>query len=349
MRRRRVAVWVVACVTAAACGQGDEPVRLAGAERLADPSGSQRVGVDEWEDIEWPLEDVPMSAASDLAPGDGRLYVLFDGVGGEEGIVAVSEAGEVVGSGLVTMTGAGLEPTGAAVVGARGEMADAVGADVYPHTFRWVDDSYPTALHWFTAGFEVGAMAFVHRTEMLVGSRSAGEIDIVTLDPVTGEISQRQLLGRPDDTGAAVRSDEDLGPIVAIAVLAQGFVAFVADHDGDRRLYLIVGDELEEVDTGGVHPVAAGEVDMDGEPRRDRWPMAPISASPDGRIVAVGEHEGHPRITLVDPESGDVEVLADLRGVEPTVEERVAAAIVGDDLFFLAEGSLWRKDGVVPG
>jgi len=343
-----MAAWVVACVATAACGQEDEPVRLAGAERLADPSGSQRLGVDEWEDIEWPLEDVPMSAASDLAPGDGRLYVLFDGVGGEEGIVAVSEAGEVVGSGLVTMTGAGSETTGAAAVGARGEMADAVGADVYPHTFRWVDDSYTTALHWFTAGFEVGAMAFVHRTEMLVGSRSAGEIDVVALDTVTGEIGQRQLLGGPDDTEAAVRSDEDLGPIVAIAVLAQGFVAFVTDQDGERRLYMIVGDELQEVAAGSVNPVAAEAVDLDGLPRGDRWPMAPISASPDGRIVAVGEHEGAPRITLVDPESGGVDVLADLQGVKPTVDERVVAAIVGNDLFFLARGSLWRKEDVLP-
>jgi hypothetical protein len=333
----------------------DSSVRLAGAEQVADPSGEGLGFVDDGPDVAGrPVSDARMGAASDLAAGDGSLYVLFDGLDDlVEGVLQVAPDGVIERGGMAPLVSRAVmppDPITAVTLGHEGEVAVSYGDAVDVVGFDMAFSPQEPRLDVVPeVRFEVGAVGIAGRFELLVGSAERGEIDVVTQSAEQGDVEVRRLLGRPDDRDAAVRSDQDLGPIVAIAPLGDERVAFVADgDDGERRLYLIDGGGVAAVDTGEVNPVAADGVDTSELPRRDRWPMAPISASPDGGIVAVGEHEGRPRITLVDPESGEVEVLADLEGVEPTVEERVSAAIVGDDLFFLAEGSLWRKDGVLP-
>lgn len=308
---------------------GDEPVRLAGAERLADPDGRGTGFLDTGRRAEGrSVDEARMASASDLAAGDGRLYVLFDGIPhADEGVLEIGPDGQVRFAGFSRVATGSTGPELTAVgVGAEGEVAAALGRDVLVHGFDWRDSAEVGRLHQVEVPFEVGAVGVVGRDEVLLGSAERGEIVVATPE------------------GVETLVEGDFGAVRAIAPLGDGTVAFVA---GDDRLHVVEDGEVRAVDTGEVNPVAAEDVDTEGLPRRDRVPMAPISASPDGRIVAVGEHEGHPRITLVDPGDGDVEVLADLEGVEPTVEERVAAAIVGDDLFFLAEGSLWRKAGVV--
>jgi hypothetical protein len=57
--------------------------------------------------------------------------------------------------------------------------------------------------------------------------------------------------------------------------------------------------------------------------------------------------DGDPQIALVDVDTGDVEVLAVLDGVEPAVDEPISAVMVGDDLVFLAEHQLWRLPDVI--
>ncbi|HEY8546872.1 MAG TPA: hypothetical protein VIL36_17550, partial [Acidimicrobiales bacterium] len=285
-----------------------------------------------------PIDDAVIRAAADLAGGHGRLYVYFDGAGSgrpsDEGVLRVTPDGSIEQVGLAR--GVGLAAFGrdltAVGLGEDGVLALAYGpGDVQVRGFDWLDLGTGRLDEIDQAPFEVGAIGVVGRDEVLLGSAERGEIARVT----------------PEGVETVVEGD--FGAVKAIAPLDDGTVAFVAGDDGLFVADLVDGT-ASRVDTGDVQPVAAGStgnVDMSGLPRRDRWPMAPIAPAPGGRIVAVGEHEGHPRITLVDPGTGEVEVLADLEGVVPTVEERVAAAVVGDDLFFLAEGSLWKKPGVV--
>ena len=331
-----VAVGLVVAVTARNAGPS-----LAGAERLADPAGgSGRFLLADDEIAGYSIEDVAMRGASDLGGGDEDLYVVFDGAPpgqpGDDAVLRVDPDGTIRQGSLARLAlHADLSESRsvtAAAVGADGTMATAyLAGDVQVRGFTWLDLGTGRLDEIDQAPFEVGAIGVVGRDEVLLGSAERGEIARVT----------------PEGVETVVEGD--FGAVKAIAPLDDGTVAFVAGDDGLFVADLVDGT-ASRVDTGDVQPVAAGStgnVDMSGLPRRDRWPMAPIAPAPGGRIVAVGEHEGHPRITLVDPGTGEVEVLADLEGVVPTVEERVAAAVVGDDLFFLAEGSLWKKPGVV--
>lgn len=52
-------------------------------------------------------------------------------------------------------------------------------------------------------------------------------------------------------------------------------------------------------------------------------------------------------IGAIEVVDADTELLARLDGVEATIEEPVVATVVDDDLFFTAEGSLWRLDNAL--
>jgi hypothetical protein len=51
-------------------------------------------------------------------------------------------------------------------------------------------------------------------------------------------------------------------------------------------------------------------------------------------------------IFQVDPDSGRTGPLIHLIGIDPTPERPISAAAVGDDLVFLADGTLWTLDNV---
>lgn len=336
-RRSATLALVTGLVVAGGAGVvlRDTSPRLAGADQVADEDGDV-AGLSGFDLDGSEANDVQFGAASDVIGADDSLYVLFDGFPHpdgstllEDGMLQLAPGGGIERAGVARVVlgavGPGGRPITAVGLGADGELALAHGTDVEVFGFDMLDNAELGRLHEVEAPFEVRAVGVVGRDEVVLGSAEGGELVVATPE------------------GVAPLVEGEFGAVTSIAPLDDGTIAFVADG----RLHVVDRGEVRVVATGVVNPVAAPDVDMGESVRGDRWPMAPISAGPDGRIVAVGEHEGHPRITLVDPDGGEVEVLADLEGVEPTVEERVAAAVVGEDLFFLAEGSLWRKQGVV--
>ena len=68
--------------------------------------------------------------------------------------------------------------------------------------------------------------------------------------------------------------------------------------------------------------------------------MTPLAPGPDGRVLTVGLNDDDvPEINLVDVDTGGIERLATLDGVEPTIDEPVSAALAGDELVFTAEAA----------
>ena len=136
-------------------------------------------------------------------------------------------------------------------------------------------------------------------------------------------------------------------------------VVFLAESDDGYRLYLLDDQSVRPL-TSEVNPVAAPDaasypMDLEtglsapSQPRRDRRAMAPLAPGPDGHVITVGAGEDRvPEISLVDVDTGAVEVLARLDGVEATIEEPVVATVVDDDLVFTAEGNLWRLSDATP-
>jgi hypothetical protein len=63
-------------------------------------------------------------------------------------------------------------------------------------------------------------------------------------------------------------------------------------------------------------------------------------------VITIGLGRGDvPEISLVDVDTGEIDVLARLDRVEPGDEEPVSAVAVGDDLVFTAAGCVWRLEG----
>ena len=74
--------------------------------------------------------------------------------------------------------------------------------------------------------------------------------------------------------------------------------------------------------------------------------VQPLALGPGGRVITIGLGRGDvPEISLVDVDTGDIDLLARLDGVEPSEFEPVSAVAVGEDLVFTAAGCLWRREG----
>lgn len=317
---------------------------LAGAELLA-AGGNESVfdlGLGRASADDVALDDLPLGLASLLSSGDdSTLYVLFEQEPSGGLIQAASADGQVIRAGAVTTGDRGFEePVTGVGLADDGSTAVAHGREVGVIGFNW------TGLDVVDAGFSVGAVGWAEDGSLLFGS-AAGPV----IDAVDENGGFRRLLGSDDDAEAAVHAGDDLGPIVALLGLPNGRVAFVAETADGFELYVLDDGSVTRLADGDTNPVAsAGTRPGDPEVRADRYPMAPIAPGPDGRILATGlGPEGHPQISLVDPDNGDVEVIAELEGVEPTVEEPVSAAAVGDDLVFLADGRIWKLDDAFAG
>jgi hypothetical protein len=189
--------------------------------------------------------------------------------------------------------------------------------------------------------FEADALHVRDDGSLIVASGDGPRIDVIS-----GDDESRRLLGPIGDADARVTTDEPLGPIVALAQLDDGRIAFVADTDDGYRLYRLDDSTVTRVptETAAPNPVRSpGVLLTDDSVRRDRLPMTPLAPGPDGRILTIGlDDDEVPEINLVDVDTGDTERLATLEGVEPTIEEPVSAALAGDDLIFTAQGSIWR-------
>lgn len=198
------------------------------------------------------------------------------------------------------------------------------------------------------APFAVGALAFTEEGELVVGGHEDARIDQIRSDN-----EFRRLLGPAGDSEAMFEAGDELGlgPIVSLHVLPDERVVFVSDTSAGRRLFVLDDSNVRQVGPDAPDVVQAEDTEtppLDSELRGDRRPIDPITVTADGRVVAVGQDPDRtPVIRLVDVDTGDVEVLAELEGVEPTIEEPVSAVLVQDDLIFLAEGQLWKLEDAV--
>ena len=208
------------------------------------------------------------------------------------------------------------------------------------------------------ARFPVGSVTVDLDGSMLVGSANGPSIDSLSPDGAT-----RRLLAPADDPGAEVVAPGDLGPIVSLVRLPDQRVVFVSDtSDGfrlsvldGRRVVSFLGDRGENPVrfTGGApvtYPDPREPIDqiLDDGPRLPA--MQPLALGRGGRVITIGLGRGDvPEISLVDVDTGEIDVLARLDGVEPSDAEPVSAVAVDDDLVFTASGCLWRLEGAFAG
>ena len=137
----------------------------------------------------------------------------------------------------------------------------------------------------------------------------------------------RQVLGSSrSDPDAAIQVDGPLGAIGSMAALPDGRVAFVT---ADDVLHLLDNGEVRTVQTTPADPSRA---------------LRLTGTTPEGRLLAIAwGYETHFQIHLVDVDTGQAEIVADLEGVD---DGAVDATVVGNDLVYLAGGRLWRSAGV---
>lgn len=345
----------------------------AGAERIADADGDVRLEDDmarpgELDGVA--LDDLDLGAVTYLRTGgDGELVVLAEAPPRSAYpayLLRASADGDVSQVGPMQFD----EPITAFSVGAGGHFAlvygsrDATGFLGSPAWLMLREGEYFTPLPPVGPGDEVpddsaviAAVDVVDADTVMVGSRLGPYIDVTSPDGAS-----ERLLGADGDPSARATTEGDLGSIVSLVRLDDGRVVFVAESDDGYRLHVLDGEGVRPLADGGseANPVAAPDAEsypmdvstgMFNDPRlrRDRRAMAPLTPGPDGTVVTVGAGEDRvPEISLVDVDTGEVEVLARLDGVDATIEEPVLATVTGNDLVFTAEGSLWRLPDAVP-
>ena len=347
---RRRAAWAGAVVPACATLVAlvwlvpDRSAELAGAELLADSRGRSSLG---WE--------IAHQAESDNALDDVSLVGMRVVSARSHDFTLMAE--DLMGFDFVRATPAGEIVDGWSYYPISNHGAFAMALDGRYAATREATVSQMTRLDggWrqedVEARFLVGSVTVDMDGSMLVGSASGPSID--ALSPAGGT---RRLMAPADDAGADVVAPDDLGPIVSLIRLPDQRVVFVSDTtDGFRMSVLdereampFLGDHRENPvrSTGGApvtYPDPTDVIVTVGP----RFPsMAPLASGPGGRVITIGLGTGDvPEISLVDVDSGEIEVLARLKGVEPSDEEPVSAVAVGDDLVFTASGCVWRLEG----
>lgn len=322
-------------------GCGDDPPRLGGADLFA-MGGDATVA--ELGSGDRSLDESPVELATLVASGvDNRLYVLVEEPGIEY-LIQARTNGSIQSVGYAD-TGSVLQRQLALAVGPTGGMVVAEDAGVESMLLvRDYDQSFDRQVH---VALQVGAAALAEDGSMLVGSRTGTRIDAVDArDNVVG------VLG-PPESEAQVILDEPLGAVVSLLRLPDDRVVFVADSADGYRLYVVDDTEVHpveaELDGQEFNPVrSSGERRTDPSHRVDRLAMTPIALGADERVLTIGiGRQGDPSIALVDIDTGDVEVLAELVGVEPSIDQPISAAAVGDDVIFLAQDQLWKLEGVL--
>ena len=334
------AVLAVAAGPLLACRTGDEPAAPAGAALLA-AGGDAR-----WSDLAGggaDLGDVALDRATQVAAGvGGRSLVVFVEGGAVDHLVEAGLDGDVAGSSIAVpaslpqLTALDVGPDGTVAV-AGGPPGDAI---VRVRGAGWTDVAD------LPAPFAVASLEITPGGPVLAGGVEGARIASIRPDGTA-----RHLLG-PPGSGAAVESGEVLGPVGAVADLGDGQVAFVAGPAGGEALHLLDDRAVRRVETRDhgalVDPVTGTAERPDASQRPDRRAMTPLATAPRGRVLTTGLGPGgHPRIALVDIDSGAIDVVADLEDVEPTIDQPVSAAVVGDDLVFLALGRLWMVPDVI--
>jgi dipeptidyl aminopeptidase/acylaminoacyl peptidase len=180
---------------------------------------------------------------------------------------------------------------------------------------------------------QVGALAVA-----LDGTHVAGRDDSTRIDAIAPDGDVDHLLGFSGfDPDADVQLNTPLGEVRSLVALPDGRVAFVTTDGGENALRLLDGDQVRTIDL--TPPDRSREIQS-------------ITPAPDGQLLAVAAGpDTHPQIQVIDVDTGEAQVVADLEGVlrhpegpygTPGALWSVAAATDGTDLVFLADGYLWR-------
>ena len=360
-----MAATAVIALASLACG-GAAPT-LGGAEQWAAGGNANWGDVNEMLRSDDPddvvrLGEIGLDEAAMVIPGaeSDNLVILFEENGGPDRLVTAAIADGAIREQILavvsvhpTQTAAAVTASGRLVMADDDDLGRALGGEATgPDESTPVDPRigvyYPgIALRAeYPSPFRVGALDLTEDSTVLAGGLDEGRIARIDTDGTT-----THLLG-PTGSGAQVTADQDLGPVISVMPLDDDRVAFVAGTAGDTRLYVLDDTAVRRMpaDRQDTSPVAGTDerrVLLLAEPY-PRAAITPLAPSPDGRVLTTGiGPDGDPRIALVDVDTGDIEVLATLDDVEPTIDDPVSAAIVGDDLIFLAQHQLWRLPDVV--
>ena len=336
-RARRLAWPIAVVLLGSSCTSADPP---GGADLLA--AGGDATWPEIW-DRTAGLDDLPLEWATALVSDGpaGRVTVLVEPRSDSPYLVCAAVDGRI--EQAVPADVHVVPDSTAADVRADGVVAVAI-ARRSEHLLR-THGPGSTFLAERPGPFPVGTLDLA--TD---GSIDAGGLDDTRIARIAADGTARLLLG-PREEGALVTT-EDLGPVADLLRLDDGRIAFVARTSPGSRLHVLDDTSVRRVGAPdgdrGVEPGAGTSERPDQAPPPDRRAMTPLAPSPDGRILTTGPGpDGHPRIALVDPDTGDTEVLADLDGVDATVEAPVSAAVVGHDLVFLADHRLWTIPDVI--
>lgn len=331
-----VAVVVAAVVLTRDGGASDVP-RLAGAFELA--SGGDQS-----------LDDIgygQLSGAATLDDISIRSAWAIEGVGADPFLLVFADDSvdprvvRAYRSGAISMAGPfvyGRDAT-AAAVGTNGEMGVAYGTNL---SLRSFGDGSDMQVQF---AFSVGAVDFSDTIMAVGGSDSATVGVVVPWSLAAGEDVGPATAGyRETHVGGSVSR------VAGVGVLTDDRVAILAETDAGGQLFVWSADSdtVQPVELGADVAIGVADAEPTGvaEGRRSSI-TTPLAAAPGGRVLVTGlAEDGHPVISWIDVDSGEVEVLADLEGVEPTIEQPVSAAFVGDDLIFLAEDRLWMKENI---
>lgn len=255
------------------------------------------------------LVDVDLDDAIAVAgDGNGGLWILADYY-----TVLHSKDGQVDLVRTITRPANGLTvgPSGEPAVSA-GQAVIELGID--PTSDRLIDLSLPPDA-------QVGDLAVTGEGTILIGDTALGRIDAITPD---GGI-RHVLSVAQDEIDSEVEVDQPLGQIGDVVALPDGHVAFVTWNDSMTHLRVLDG--------GGVRTIEIAPQDGD----RQIGQIFPASAS---QLLAIFWADGtHPQIALVDVDTGQTDVIADLEGTE---DGAWSATADGNDVVFLANDRLWR-------
>lgn len=330
--RRVLAIGVLAAVVVsvavfvAARGPDASEERLGGAT-LVGGAGDQWIpdagmGLDElWLDDASRVLDVE-------SDGGGRMWILttrhlvrFD----EQSTMEVAVSGLHLPAGQVVVMGGGDQGDGELVQVTQGITT------TYGDLYDLGDDLplWPSVRAAHASSNQDG--------ELLISSMV--ESRVVAIDPDGSErpvvVPAGEAESNPGGVGGAVVYEDDarLSPVG----LADGRIVLAANAldggPGDGEVHVIEDGVLRRVETTARHPI-----------RR-------IFPGPDGRVLALAG----PDISLLDPDSGEVELVVDVSAVggdlEPPassddrwLQGEVAATALGDDLVFVAQNRIWRLD-----
>jgi hypothetical protein len=260
------------------------------------------------------LDDLNLTdAAAVAADGDDGLWILTDTalLHATDGQVDPARSLPVGGNRVATGPG--------------GEMAMSAGATVV--VIRPDQAGEVTTGLTVPEGMIVDDVTLADDGTLLVSysdtNHTGGHLTAVAPDGRVNHILGSPSASSQDGIQTGTQATEPVEAIGSMTALPDGRIAFATFDDG--RLHLL--------DSDGIHAIET-------TPRDPSRMLRLTGRSPDGRVLAIAWGlETHFQIQAINVDTGEADILADLEGID---EGAVDSTVVGNDLVFLADGSLWR-------